>query len=548
LENAYLQLADPSCPGAVMNSDIEPYGPPSAISFGIDVKDYLLPDYTIFFGTGCSVSSSGPSHNIFNRVRSVFCPTVPGSITYSAGPPVVGPYCAPPPPPISQVPENPSKVVGCNRPANVSSTPNSGGADAGSGSVIAGNPCDVSHGNKYQRETDYAGSGNNPLKFVRSYNSLAAYQPQYWQGLLQPFGVAWMASYFQSINLVSVTDSTTTYTAAYALRPDGRILTFNLYQGAFVPDADVADVLVAVSGGFQYHTADDTTELYNSAGQLLSVTARGGPTVTVNYAGGGKLPTSVSDPFGHALTFTYVGYTSQLASIADPAGVSISYSYDTNNNLATVTYEDGTIRRFSYGATGNSNSLTQLTDEASVAYATWTYASGGNEVTGSAHATGANMYSFSNPHSSPYRSVTDPFGITRKYTQQLIWSTYRTTGADHLCAGCGEDASRTYDVNGNVSSRTDFNGVQTTYLYEWAHTIPESVNAAENNYYEQLNMPWAKRSAEKQAIAIAIADRLEKGQGICDLLSGAPLQRDPALQYELRPNLWDSILSAFGLK
>src|SRR5205807_2264764 len=133
------------------------------------------------------------------------------------------------------------------------------------------------------------------------------------------------------------------------------------------------------------------------------------------------------------------------------AGVSISYSYDSHNNLSTVTYEDGTTRIYSYGATGGSNNLTQLTDESSVAYATWTYAPGGSEVIGSAHAGGADSYSFSNPHSSPYRTVTDPLGTTRTYNQQLIWQSYRTTSSSSTCTGCGEEASRTYDANGNVS-------------------------------------------------------------------------------------------------
>src|SRR5207248_418280 len=35
-----------------------------------------------------------------------------------------------------------------------------------------------------------------------------------------------------------------------------------------------------------------------------------------------------------------------------------------------------------------------------------------------------------------------------------------------FCNGCGEDASRTFDANGNITHRTDFNGNQTVYSYD----------------------------------------------------------------------------------
>lgn len=80
--------------------------------------------------------------------------------------------------------------------------------------------------------------------------------------------------------------------------------------------------------------------------------------------------------------------------------------------------------------------------------------------------------------------------------------------------------------------------------HEWTHTVPENVNIAENTGYERLSMPWAQRSAERQAIAVA--SRLEKGQGICDLLTGAAMQPDPALQFQPTPSLWDIIRGMLG--
>jgi uncharacterized protein RhaS with RHS repeats len=107
------------------------------------------------------------------------------------------------------------------------------------------------------------------------------------------------------------------------------------YGSVYSPDGDVVDSLVAISGGgWQYQTADDTIETYNSLGQLASATKRGGATVTVNYASGSVLtdpPLSVKDSFGHSLQFAYAldaTGVNRLASITDPAGHTISYTHD----------------------------------------------------------------------------------------------------------------------------------------------------------------------------------------------------------------------------
>ena len=293
---------------------------------------------------------------------------------------------------------------------------------------MAGNPVNVSNGNKYEAEADYAGGGANPLKFVRSYNSLEAYL-NWGVGLAQynPFmGSAWMASYFQYLIPMSVTDSSTTYNAVYAYRPDGRMIVFTQYGGVYSPDGDVADSLMQTGSGWQYQTADDTIETYSAAGQLVSVAPRGQAPITVNYGTAGDPPASVSDAFGHSLQFTYgvdsTG-TKRLTTIADPAGANIQYAYDTYGNLASVTHEDGTIRSYAYGNYSNSALMT-LTDEASVAYASWTYANFGAQVATSQHASGVEAYSFSYATSGTGGSVsvTDPLGTTRTYNQQLIWA------------------------------------------------------------------------------------------------------------------------------
>jgi hypothetical protein len=69
----------------------------------------------------------------------------------------------------------------------------------------------ASSGNNYLAEVDYAGRGNSPLQFVRSYNSMDATflkqnsnsTPELGTTLM---GDGWSATYFQSLSSSSVTD------------------------------------------------------------------------------------------------------------------------------------------------------------------------------------------------------------------------------------------------------------------------------------------------------------------------------------------------------
>ena len=338
---------------------------------------------------------------------------------------------------------------------------------------MAGDPVDVSDGNNYVTETDYRGPDHDGLEFTRSYNSLAAYADIYngtTMGLSTIMGAGWSATYFQYLMPVTVTENGASSSAVYAVRPDGRVLTFDLYDGVYSPDGDVDASLVQTSdGGWQYQTANDTIETYNSSGQLISIARRGKAPVTVSYASGagpGDPPTSVSDAFGHTLNFSYMytGNVQRLASITDPSGNTIQYAYY-NGNLASVTYQDGTKRSYSYD---NNHALLSETDESGVAYRSWTYTSDETAVTSSQLAGGVDDYSYSYSLGGTTGSVTvvDPLGKSCTYGQQLIWGSYYQTSAGALCPGGGIATSRTLDADGDITSQTDFNGNTTVFTYD----------------------------------------------------------------------------------
>ena len=460
---AYTQGLSGVCSGVSATNPV--YAPPPATTqYGIPTKEnYNSGTITYTFLPSCSTWLNQTISAV--ATDTVSCPT--GYTTVYTASPLTGPYCTLG----TQAVLN--KQTGC--PWCSSDTSSSGGANAGSGGLLKGS-VDAANANVHQAETDYVGVGSNPIKFVRRYNSLGATcaQPTGSQttGQSMFLGGGWSATYFQYLLPVTITDSQNTYNTVYAYRPDGRIIAFNQYNGVYSPDGDVAASLIQTASGWSYQDADDTIETYNSSGQLLTIAKRGQALLTISYATGaavGDPPASVSDAFGHSLQFSYTKNNNvvQLSSISDPAGHAVSYTHDsTHNRLTGVTQTDSTTRSYGYSSS-SSCYLTSITDESSVQYVSWTY-NGSNQPATSQNAGGVNSYSFiySLSGSSPYVKVTDPLGQQRTNNQSLIWGAYRTTSSNQPCPNCGEDASRSYDASGNITSRTDYKGNQTTYVYD----------------------------------------------------------------------------------
>jgi RHS repeat-associated protein len=471
------EYAQPAvCSATYLN--LAPYGSPGT-QFGMVIQQHLQLNYQNVQSPSQTppCANTIPFSEYVNEALTVNCP-VGFTTTYQSSP-VLGPDCALP----ASTPNRLKQIGRCST--------------CSGGATVKADPVNVSNGNAYQTETDYTGAGANQLKFTRSYNSLSGYLLAYYSAnrpaLSAVMGEAWSATYFQFLLPLTVTDSTTTYNTVYAYRPDGRVLTFNLYSGVYSPDGDVDESLVPLSGGgWQLQTADDTIETYDSNGQLVSIAARGQAPLTISRSFAFEPPSSVTDSFGHTFLFSYLTDSlgkERLHSVTDPAGHVIQYTYDGNGNLTSVTYPDATTRKYSYSTSPGQNLLLTLTDEANAAYASWTYSTWGNEVLTSQRAGGVDAYSFSYVANSngaiTSATVIDPLGESRTYAQQLISGVSRTTTSSVPCPGCGDDQTRVLDANGNITSRTDFNGNVTTYTYN-------TVNNLETSRTEAYGTPQAR--------------------------------------------------------
>ena len=351
----------------------------------------------------------------------------------------------------------------------------------------AGNPVNIGTGNKYQVEEDYAGSGSTPLRFIRYYNN------QLWTGISIPspewkrsrLGINWRGHYDRYIRF----SNSVAIPTVYAYRHDGRTLNFRQLSGAFQADDDIEDrVLPLTNGagditGWRYIIAStQDVETYDAEGQLLSIRTRGGLTQTMAYSNG-RLA-SVTDDFGATLSFTYDA-NDALQSVTDPSGHTYSYTYDYVGNVESVTYPDGSSRTYIYGHVAGEDAntegafrafaMTGIRDESANRFATFKYNSSEYAVS-TEHAGGVEAYSLNYP-SATSTSVTDPLGQLRVYEFAMIHNMPRVVGVTETCntPGCTDPVSSTsYDVNGNVSSRSDFKGNVTTYSYDLSRNLETS--------------------------------------------------------------------------
>lgn len=315
-----------------------------------------------------------------------------------------------------------------------------------------------------------------PLTFGWTYNSLDNLSIPYFFGQFRdsppPIQEARAAhdtlgsnrrhSYSQRLQLSSYVGIQT----ALLVRPDGKTLRYSLNAGGnWVGDTDQADRLFRMTDtggnliGWQYVLqAGDTTETYNPAGRIVSIKNRAGFAIAMSYNANGALTGAVDD-FGRALTFGYD--TNGLMNLfTDAAGAPYTFEYDLDNNLFRVTYPDTKKRTYLYeGALAQFHKLTGIIDENNSRYSTYDY-DGNLKAKSTEHAGGVEKYVMS--YSGYSVDVTDPLNTYSSLQFSPIVGVARPASIVQVCSGAGCTGMRAqnyaYDANGNVSSRTDFNG------------------------------------------------------------------------------------------
>ena len=322
-----------------------------------------------------------------------------------------------------------------------------------------GDPINPATGNMFETETDFIGAANTGIELQRYYNSQDT--------TATAFGANWHSTWYRSVSQPSSTTVSIT-------NADGRVDTFTKNSaGAWVPNPDVTNVLSAVMSGktqtgWKLVTEDDSTELYTLDGRLSTVTNRAGNVTTLAYDSNKRLIT-VTGPFGHTLTFSY-NTNNLVATVNLPDGGILSYGYDANNNLTSVTYPDNTVRQYVYNEQTNTSNtslphaLTGIIDESGNRYATWQYDTYGRAIS-SQHAGGEELTTLAY-NADGSTTVTDARGNVHSYTLTTQFGLVKPTAVTGVPILNTGGQAFTYDSNGFIASRTDWNGNITTYTHD----------------------------------------------------------------------------------
>jgi len=317
-----------------------------------------------------------------------------------------------------------------------------------------GEPVNVTNGNMFVEQSDYALPGVGPaLAVARTYNSNSQKT-----GL---FGRGWTTEYDEGLdvydgNLVRLN------------RSDGRAIYFgrpvnSTSQMLFSLAKDFHDGLSQNGSGFTLTLKNGGVHQFNTLGKLISLIDRSGNQTTLNYDAAGKL-VSVTDPFGRALSLT-ANSSGRALTISDSMGTIATYAYGASNQLLSVTYADNSAFQFAYDTNLR---LTTVIDALGNIVESHSYDSAGRAITSEKQG-GIERYSL-NYVSDTETDATDALGRVTKYTLDKSKGRNIVTRVEGVCGCGGENNSQvqawTYDDQLNVTTKTDGLGHVTTYTYD----------------------------------------------------------------------------------
>ena len=264
-------------------------------------------------------------------------------------------------------------------------------------------------------------------------------------------------------------------------------------SGNYAPDADINDRISTVTGGGwrYYDAATQVEETYTSGGFLAAINAADGTSLNFTYTG--SLLTKAQDQFARSAQFAYEtpansGFSPRIKRITDPNGQFIDFAYDSAGNLQQITWPDTSTRQFLYENMNFPWALTGVVDENQARTATYGYDAQGRANDTQA-AGGADHYSASWGTPPSWQVIEsydvaadviwrDHYWVTPQSTVVTLSNGQSTSlGASNVLgmsrmssqsqpagSGCmASTSAQSYDANGNLTQRDDFNGTRTCY-------------------------------------------------------------------------------------
>ena len=329
--------------------------------------------------------------------------------------------------------------------------------------AFAGNPIDLTTGNKFQIEQDFRGVNRSPdgffgLEWTRYYNS---HQSLKSSGL----GNGWRHHYQRTIQINDDASEAT------VLREDGHWSVFEKQNDQWRSrDYDIHQLKEQFDtqgqlAGYQYQRADGVNEHYDLTGRLLKLRHYTGATQSLFYNDQQQLTRIVDDTSGTSLSLRYSGES--LIGVDGPDQFSVSYQHNDRLNLISVSYgiksiffglRQKTSKTYHYENTRYPTLLTGITDEAGERVATWAYDERTRAIS-SEHGDGAEKISLAYNDDGTV-SLTNAMGKTSTYHFVEAGGRKRTAFVDgeatSLCADTRQQ--HRYASDGYLKATIDAEG------------------------------------------------------------------------------------------
>ncbi|MGH7603984.1 MAG: DUF6531 domain-containing protein [Gemmatimonadaceae bacterium] len=377
------------------------------------------------------------------------------------------------------------------------------GDGAPSCDMLLGEPIHVASGNKFEEFTLFREPSHvTGAALVLYYNSASV------PGDVTGFGSSWSHTYQRVVNVgIAVVGDATVQIG----RADGAVYAFAKSGSEWVGDSDVAIKLVelvaggATTGWQVINADDDSVETYDASGKLLSLKDRAGNETSLTYSDANTPPEiapaagmllAVTNQVGKQIQFHYSGAGSHISAVTDPAGNTYSFTYSAEGNIASISFPDAHTRTFLYNEPENIaainfqvppaiykfGALTGIIDENGQRYSTTkyllnnTWPNAGPMAYQTELAGGADRSTVSysqDPtaiaNGGSYSVATaDALGTARTVSYTSVVGRTHATQVSQPCSSCQGLATetKTYDEDGNVTSRIDWNGNRTNYSYD----------------------------------------------------------------------------------
>lgn len=365
-----------------------------------------------------------------------------------------------------------------------------------------GNPIERFGGEKTQYDLDYSASGGR-LLISRTYRSGNV-------DALTLIGNGWFLNGYDKLDVSQLSLGVLTLNLGNGLQKSF----FNFDNTIWKTESHESGALVRsyttggeFDGWLHYDYAEEHISKFSPLGVLIWRSYLNGywieyvPAVSPSHGPGVGYPALVRDAYGRQISFS--SDSDGLINSAEvPGGGVIRFVHEAGSfytaaaakNLLQVRYADETSRSYFYAEPQHLTNapmkeggslLTGAVDENGKRLSTFKYAFELDPYTtriipravSTERAGGVNRYTFDRTQSGVV-NVTDPLGVTRSFGSSLVGGTYfqgrlMPQGASQPAgSGCSASTSnQTFDANGNVLQRDDFNGTRSCHSHDTSRNL-----------------------------------------------------------------------------